>query len=101
MCSLTSNYSLTSDLSNVMYKLTMVEKPLQKVLASSSYTPPQKNIIPLWPSYYITHIPQNTIRKTALKHYNEFRHVRTEALRWGTNEHRYRCKFKVETSAKE
>ena len=101
MCSLTSNYSLTSDLSNVMYKLTMVEKPLQKVLASSSYTPPPKNIIPLCPSYYITHIPQNKIRKTALKHYNEFRHVRTEALRWGTNEHRYRCKFKVETSAKE
>ena len=26
--------------------------------------------------------PQNTIIQTALKHYNGFRNVRTEALRW-------------------
>ena len=33
MCSPISNYFLTSDLSNVMYKLSKVAKPLQKFLA--------------------------------------------------------------------
>ena len=38
-------------------------------------------IIPIWPSYYMPQKPQNTISKTALKYYNEFRNIKTEALR--------------------
>ena len=46
-------------------------------------TPPQNNIIiPLWTSYYMPLNTQNTISQTALKKYNNFRSVRTEALRW-------------------
>ena len=41
-----------------------------------------KNIIPLWPSYYKAQNPQNKIRQTALKHYNQFMVVRTDSLRW-------------------
>ena len=43
---------------------------------------PKTNIItPLFLSYYIPQNPQKSIQ-TALKHYNEFRSVRTDALRW-------------------
>ena len=45
--------------------------------------------------------PQNKIRKTALKHYNQFRSVRTEALRWLQIARDTGLKFKVETTAKE
>ena len=44
--------------------------------------------------------PQNTISQTALKHYNEFRNVRTEALIWVKMATDTGIKFKVETSAK-
>ena len=41
---------------------------------------PKTNIIiPLWSSYYM---PQNIIIKTALKNYNQFRSIITEALVW-------------------
>ena len=44
---------------------------------------PQTNIIiALCTSYYMSQIPQNTISQTSLKHYNQFRSVITEALRW-------------------
>ena len=44
---------------------------------------PKTNIIiSLWPSYYMQQNPQNTISKTAIKHYIEFISVRTEYLRW-------------------
>ena len=58
-------------------------------------------IIPLWPSYYIPQNPKNTISQTALKYYNEFRNVITEALRWVQMNTDTGIKFKVETSAKE
>ena len=48
-------------------------------------------------------MPQNTqnkISKTALKHYNEFRNVKTEALRWVKMITDTGTKSKVETSAK-
>ena len=44
--------------------------------------------------------PQNTISQTALKHYNEFRNVITEALIWVKMATDTGIKFKVETSAK-
>ena len=63
---------------------------------------PKTNIIiPLWPSYYMPQNPQNTISPTALKYYNEFRNVRTEALRWVKINTDTGIKFKVETSARE
>ena len=44
---------------------------------------PKKNIIiPLWPPYYMSQNPQNTISETALKYYNQFRSVTNEALIW-------------------
>ena len=49
-------------------------------------------------------MPQNPFKKTsqtALKHYNEFRNVITEALRWVQMTTYTGIKFKVETSAKE
>ena len=61
---------------------------------------PQKIIIPLWTSYYMPQNPQNTISQIALKNYNEFRNVRTEALRWVQMTTYTGIKFKVETSAK-
>ena len=43
---------------------------------------PKKTIImPLWTSYYMPQNPQNTMSQTELKHYNDFRSVRIEALR--------------------
>ena len=39
-------------------------------------------IIPLYPSYLMVDNPQNTISTTAIKQYNEYRSVRTEALEW-------------------
>ena len=60
-------------------------------------TPKINIIIPLWPSYYLTHTPQKTISKTELKHYNEFRNVITEALRWVQMTTDTGIKLKVET----
>ena len=63
---------------------------------------PKKNIIiPLWPSYYMTQNPQNTISQPTLKHYNELRNVITEAIRWVHITADKGVKFKVKTSAKE
>ena len=45
--------------------------------------------------------PQNTISQTALKHYNRFRNVRTEALTWVKMTTDTGIKFKFETSSKE
>ena len=45
--------------------------------------------------------PQNTISQTALKHYNEFRSVTTEALRWVQMTKYTGIKLKVETTVKE
>lgn len=39
-------------------------------------------IIPLWPAYYMPTNPQNTLSQTALKFYNGFRSIHTEALDW-------------------
>ena len=44
--------------------------------------------------------PQNTISQTELKHYNEFRNSKTEALRWLQMTTYTKIKFIVETSAK-
>ena len=41
--------------------------------------------------------PQNTISKTALKHYNQLRSVRTESLRWLQITTSAGNKIKVET----
>ena len=83
MCSPTSNCFLTSGLYNVMYKFINVSKSHAKCFGLVIIKIPKTSIIiPLWSSYYIPHNPQNTIIQTALKHYNEFRHVITEALRW-------------------
>ena len=45
--------------------------------------------------------PQNTIIQTELKHYNEFRNVRTGAPRWVKMTTDTGIKFKVEASDKE
>ena len=45
--------------------------------------------------------PQNRIIQTELKHYNEFRNSKTEALRWVQMTTDRRIKLIVETSAKE
>ena len=39
-------------------------------------------IVPLYPSYYAPDFPQNTISPTAIKFYNKFRSVKSEALDW-------------------
>jgi len=39
-------------------------------------------IIPLYPVYYAPTFPQNTVSPNAIKHYNKFRSVRSEALDW-------------------
>ena len=44
---------------------------------------------------------QNKTSQTALKHYNELRYFRTEALRWVKMTTKSGVNFKVETSAKE
>ena len=46
-------------------------------------------------------IPQNKIRQIALKHYNEFINVRTEALRWFKITTYTGNKIKAETEVKE
>ena len=43
--------------------------------------------------------PQNRISQTELKHYNEFRNSKTEALRWVQMTTDRRIKLIVETSA--
>ena len=45
--------------------------------------------------------PQNTTIQTALKHYNQFRRVVTEALRWLKTTKDTRKIIKVETETKE
>ena len=62
---------------------------------------PKKVIITLWPSYYMPQKPQNKISKTAFKYYNQFRNVKTEALRWVQMTTDTGIKSKVETSSKE
>ena len=49
----------------------------------------------------MTQNPQNKISQTALKHYNQFISVRTEALRWSQINTDIVMKLKVETSVKE
>ena len=62
---------------------------------------PKKNIIILiWKSYYIPQNPQNTSQNT-LKHYNQLRISRTEALRWLQTTIYAGKKLKVETEVKE
>ena len=39
-------------------------------------------ILPLYPCYYAPSFPQHTISPPAIKHYNHYRSVRTEALSW-------------------
>ena len=39
-------------------------------------------IIPLYPCYYAPTFPQHTLSPPAIKHYNNYRSVRTEALSW-------------------
>ena len=63
---------------------------------------PETNIIiPLWPSYYIPKNPQNTIIQTPLNHWNQFRSVRSEALRWLKITTDTVKKLKVEIKVKE
>ena len=62
----------------------------------------KKNIIiPLWPPYYMSQKLQTTISKTEIKHYNQFRSVRTEYLRWLKMTSNTVMKLKVETRVKE
>ena len=44
--------------------------------------------------------PQNKISQNAIKHYNKFRNIRTEPLRWVQMTTDTGMKFKVETSSK-
>ena len=63
---------------------------------------PKTNIIiPLCPSYSMSKIPQNTMSQTALKHYNQFRSVKTEALVWVQITTNTGNKLKIETTVKE
>ena len=39
-------------------------------------------VLPLYPCYYAPSFPQHTISPPAIKHYNKYRSVRTEALSW-------------------
>ena len=39
-------------------------------------------VITLWPAYHMPNNPKNTISQPALKFYNKFCSVRTEALDW-------------------
>ena len=55
----------------------------------------------MWPSYFIPQNYQNTIIQTALKHYNQFISVRTEALRCLKIKIDSGLRIKVETEAKE
>ena len=59
------------------------------------------SIISLWSSYYMPQNSQNTIRQTALKHYNQFISVRTEALRQLQIIKDTGKKLKLETTVKE
>ena len=58
-------------------------------------------IIPLWSSYYMPKKPQNTIGKTVLKHYNQFKSLIAESLRWLQITTDTEKKLKVETEVKE
>ena len=58
-------------------------------------------IIPLCLSYYMLQRPQNTINKTALKNYNQFRSVKNKALRWLQIATDRGKKLKVETTVNE
>ena len=83
-------------------KILHVSKAPEKVFGLVIIKIPKTSIIiPLWPSCYMPQNPQNTTIKTALKHYNEFINVRTEALIWVKITTDTGVKFKVETSAKE
>ena len=80
----------------------MVATPLQKVFRLFIIKPPKTSIIiPLYPSYYMPQNSKNKISQTELKHYNEFRNIITEALRWVHMTIETGIKLKFETSTKE
>ena len=60
----------------------MVENTLKSFWPCCNKNTKTNIIIPLWPSYYMPQNLQNTISQTALKNYNQFRSLRTEALIW-------------------
>ena len=64
-------------------------------------TSKKNSIRSMWPSYFIPQNYQNTIIQTALKHYNQFISVRTEALRCLKIKIDSGLRIKVETEAKE
>ena len=55
-------------------------------------------IILLWPSYYMPHNSQKTISQTSIKHYNQFRSLKTESLIWVKFTTDIGMKLKVETT---
>ena len=77
----------------------MAAKPLKKVL-TLTYKKIYINIIPLWPSYYMPQNPQKIVSQTEIKHYNQFRSVRSEALRLLQITTDTGMKIKVETTVK-
>ena len=86
-----SNYHVFNDIKLFAYirpvqcpvQILHVRKTPAKGFGLVIIKPPKTNIIiPLWTSYYIPQNPKNTVSQTELKHYNEFRNVKTEALRW-------------------
>ena len=78
----------------------MVENPLQNFWSCNNKNSKDNIIIPLWPSYYMPQKTQNTIIQTSLKHYNKYRSVSTEALRWLKIVTDALIKLKVETTVK-
>ena len=81
-----------------MYKFSMAEKPQQFFGLVIIKIPKTNIMIPLWTSYYMPQNLQNTISRTALKHYNEFRSIITEALRWVQMTKDTGMKLKVDTT---
>ena len=64
-------------------KILNSSKDPSKVIGIVIIKIPKSNIIiTFWPTYYIAQNRQYTINETALKHYNQFRSVKTEALWW-------------------
>ena len=64
-------------------------------------TPKTNIIIPLWLSYYMPQNPQNKMSQTELKHYNKFRSIRNEAVRWLQITKHTQKKLKVGMEVKE
>ena len=78
----------------------MAEIPCKRFWSCHSKILKTNIITPLWPLYYITQNPQNTISQTALKCCNQFRILITEALRWLQITTDAVNKLKVETTFK-